>query len=155
MIEIFATERLKAVLPKIDSFIREEVIPAEHEMLNTPFFELEKGILNELRKKVKSEGLWAPHLHEEEGGLNLNFMEFAQVSEIMSLTPYGHFLFNCHAPDIGNMELMGKYASENLKDKFLKPIQEGEIRSCFSGIKPCFNGNYSCERGLGICNQRS
>ena len=141
MIEIFATDRIRDLLPKITEFIREEVIPREPEFMTIPFKELEKGMLAELRDKARAAGLWAPHLHKEEGGLGLDLMEFAQLSEVMALSPYGHYIFNCQAPDIGNMELMGKYASGSLKEKYLEPLQQGKIRSCFSMTEPEFPGS--------------
>lgn len=136
MVDIFATDLLKEVLPKIKKFIHEEIVPIEPTLMNSPFLESEKGILKEKREEVKKLGLWAPHLPKEDGGLGLNFMEFAQVSEAMAWSPFGHFLFNCQAPDIGNMELMEKYADKSLRDKYLKPLHNGEIRSCFSMTEP-------------------
>ena len=136
MVDIFATDLLKEVLPKIKKFIHEEIVPIEPTLMNRPFLESEGGILKEKRDKVKKLGLWAPHLPKEAGGLGLNFMEFAQVSEVMAWSPFGHFLFNCQAPDIGNMELMEKYADKSLRDKYLKPLHNGEIRSCFSMTEP-------------------
>jgi acyl-CoA dehydrogenase len=136
MVDIFATDLLKEVLPKIKKFIHEEIVPIEPTLMNRPFLESEKGILKEKREEVKKLGLWAPHLPKEDGGLGLNFMEFAQVSEVMAWSPFGHFLFNCQAPDIGNMELMEKYADKSLRDKYLKPLHNGEIRSCFSMTEP-------------------
>jgi len=141
MIEIFSTPKLKDILPLVSSFIHEEVIPRELEIMTTPFKQLENGLLKELREKVKSSGLWAPHLNKDEGGLGLNLIEFAQLSEIMALTPYGHYFFNCQAPDIGNMELMANYASKELKEQYLKPLQHGSIRSCFSMTEPEFAGS--------------
>lgn len=147
MVDIFASDSLKEILPKIHKFIHEEIVPIEPELMNTPFLESEKGILKEMRDKVKALGLWAPHLPKENGGLGLKFMEFAQVSEAMAWTPYGHFLFNCQAPDIGNMELMEKYADKSLRDQYLRPLQNGEIRSCFSMTEPEFAGSNPVKMG--------
>lgn len=140
MIEIFATDRLKELYPKVKAFIDEEVIPIELDILNKPFSHSE-AVLNSLRDKVKKAGLWAPPLPKDHGGLGLNMMEFAILSEEMGRSPLGHYVFNCQAPDIGNMELMEKYASKAIKDKFLKPLMEGKIRSCFSMTEPEFAGS--------------
>ncbi len=140
MIEIFATERLKELYPKVKAFIDEEVIPIELDVLNKPFSHSEV-VLNALRQKVKQAGLWAPPLLENHGGLGLNMMEFAILSEEMGRSPLGHYVFNCQAPDIGNMELMEKYASKAIQDKFLKPLMDGSIRSCFSMTEPEFAGS--------------
>ncbi|MHA8066409.1 acyl-CoA dehydrogenase family protein [Aquirufa sp. ROCK2-A2] len=92
--------------------------------------------LNELRNLAKEKGLFAPHLSKEEGGLGLNLLEFARISEVLGQSPMGHYVFNCQAPDIGNMELMHRFANSDLKSKYLKPLQEGKIRSCFAMTEP-------------------
>jgi alkylation response protein AidB-like acyl-CoA dehydrogenase len=89
-----------------------------------------------LRDLAKKEGLFVPHLSKQEGGLGLNLVEFAEISEVLGTSPLGHYVFNCQAPDIGNMELMHQFASEDLKSKYLHPLQRGEIRSCFSMTEP-------------------
>ncbi len=140
MIEIFMTERLKTLYPKVKAFIEEEIIPIELEVINQPFSK-SVALLDGLRAKAKAAGMWAPPLPEDHGGLGLNFMEFAILSEEMGRSPLGHYIFNCQAPDIGNMELLEKYASQEIKDRFLHPLIEGEIRSCFSMTEPEFAGS--------------
>ncbi|MEL6536203.1 MAG: acyl-CoA dehydrogenase family protein [Bacteroidota bacterium] len=140
MISLFATERLSGLYPKIAEFISEQVLPLEKEFLSTPFGDLVPK-LDALRAKVKQNGWWAPPLPESEGGLGLSLTEFAQLSELMGQTPLGHYLFNCQAPDIGNIELMLSHASQELKDDFLQPLIQGEIRSCFSMTEPEFAGS--------------
>jgi alkylation response protein AidB-like acyl-CoA dehydrogenase len=66
----------------------------------------------------------------------LSLTEFGQISEIMGTTPFGHFVFNCNAPDIGNIELLHRHASPALREKFLYPLVQGKIRSCFSMTEP-------------------
>lgn len=141
MTGLFLTDKLKSLLPRIEEFIRKEVVPLEKLISTKPFIDLEKEELSHLRKKVKQAGLWAPHLPEHEGGMGLSLTEFGQVSEVLGYSPLGHYAFNCQAPDIGNMELLHSYASEELKNKYLKPLQIGEIRSCFSMTEPEFAGS--------------
>ncbi|MFY0652020.1 MAG: acyl-CoA dehydrogenase family protein [Cyclobacteriaceae bacterium] len=136
MIELFSSPSLKKLAPKIQNFLKEEIIPNESMILGTPFLELEGGFLQEKRQQVKALGWWAPHLPVEEGGLGLTLVEFALVSEILAWSPVGHYIFNCQAPDIGNMELLEKYAHKDLKNKYLRPLHEGAIRSCFSMTEP-------------------
>lgn len=136
MIDIFSTPRLIEVLPKFRKFIKSEVLPYEDMLMKTPFLTLEKEWLKLARDKAKKEGLWAPHLSVEHGGLGLNLVEFGMVSEALAWTPFGHYIFNCQAPDIGNMELLEKYASQELQDKYLRPLHDGNIRSCFSMTEP-------------------
>lgn len=141
MTGLFLTDRLKTLLPRIQEFIRSEVISLEKLLATKPFIDLEKEELRLLRQKVKQAGLWAPHLPEHEGGMGLSLTEFGQVSEVLGYSPLGHYAFNCQAPDIGNMELLHAYASEELKNKYLKPLQSGQIRSCFSMTEPEFAGS--------------
>ena len=81
-------------------------------------------------------GLWAPHLPEEYGGPGLSLTEFARVSEALGRTPIGHYLFNCQAPDIGNMEVLMTHATPRQKELYLWPLVRGEVRSCFSMTEP-------------------
>ncbi len=141
MTELFVTDKLKDLLPRIQAFVRNEVVPLEKLLSTKSFIDLEKDELFSLRQKVKQAGLWAPHLPAYEGGMGLSLTEFGQVSEVLGYSPLGHYAFNCQAPDIGNMELLHSYASEELKEKYLKPLQNGQIRSCFSMTEPEFAGS--------------
>lgn len=146
MVELFATERLRKILPRYIFFIEQELFPLEIALLQLPFEQAEE-ILNHKREKAKAMGLWAPYLPEKEGGMGLSMMEFAQVSEQMAATPFGHYVFNCQAPDIGNIELMHRHASPGLQKKYLKPLMEGRIRSCFSMTEPEFAGSNPVNMG--------
>ncbi len=141
MERIFATERLERILPIVRAFVLEELVPLEKDHLARPFKQTEK-ILQQKREKVKELGLWNLHLPKEEGGQGLSLCEFGQISEVLSLAPYyGQYTFNCQAPDIGNTELISKFASAAVKEKFLQPLLEGKIRSCFSMTEPEFAGS--------------
>lgn len=123
------------LVARYQAFLKEFIYPIEKEIIYGSFkSHLPK--LRELRALAKSKGLFTPHLSEDEGGLGLSLPEFARVSEILGTSPLGHYIFNCHAPDIGNMELMHQFASPFLKETFLKPLQRGEIRSCFAMTEP-------------------
>jgi len=140
------TTTQQEICSQIRSFLQTEILPLELKFLNQSFNK-SLPILEEKRQKVKQLGLWAPHLPLYLGGLGLNLTEFAQVSEILGTTPYGHYLFNCNAPDIGNMELLLSHASEELKQKYLMPLMSGEIRSCFSMTEPEFAGSNPVRMG--------
>lgn len=146
MVELFATDRLKKILPSFRSFLEQEIYPLEIALLQLPPLQSEE-ILDEKREKVKSQGLWAPFLSEKHGGMGLSMMEFAQVSEVMATTPFGHYIFNCQAPDIGNIELLEKHASTYLQKNWLGPLMNGEIRSCFSMTEPEFAGSNPVNMG--------
>lgn len=138
---LFLTERLESLLPRIHDFVRNELYPLETpEHLAAPFSEVEP-ILFQKRAAVKQAGLWGLHLPVEEGGLGLTLCEFGQVSEVLAHSPFGHFVFNTQAPDIGNTELMHKYASPVLKERYLAPLMEGTLRSCFSMTEPALAGS--------------
>lgn len=146
MITIFASERLKEIYPQIKLFVEQELYPIEMDLVKLPFKEADT-ILQEKRAKAKQRGLWAPYLPEKDGGIGLSMIEFAQVSELMAGTPFGHYVFNCQAPDIGNIELMHKHASTFLKEKYLVPLMKGAIRSCFSMTEPEYAGSNPVNMG--------
>ena len=123
------------LVSRYQAFLKEFIYPIEKEIIYGSFkSHLPK--LRELRALAKSKGLFTPHLSVDEGGLGLSLPEFAHISEVLGTSPLGHYVFNCNAPDIGNMELMHAFASPFLKETFLKPLQRGEIRSCFSMTEP-------------------
>ncbi|WP_421978944.1 acyl-CoA dehydrogenase family protein [Roseivirga seohaensis] len=146
MTELFATDKLKALYPKVKQFIEEELYPSELYFLKDPWEEV-NHILKAKRDKAKELGIWAPYLSEEEGGAGLTLTEFGQLSELLGRTPLGHYVLNCQAPDIGNIELMHQFASAELKEKYLKPLMKGEIRSCFSMTEPDFAGSNPVNMG--------
>jgi len=76
--------------------------------------------------------LWAPQHPQEFGGMGLNLVEFGLVSEALGGSPLGHFVFGAQAPDAGNIEILHLHGTEEQKEKYLKPLVEGKIRSCFS-----------------------
>lgn len=126
---LFLTDKTKELLPIIRTFVEKELFPLETASNLCGRFSTLAPILNEKRSLVKKLGLWGLQHH-------LTLCEFGQVSEVLALSPYGHYVFNCQAPDIGNMELMEKFATEDLKNTYLKPLQNGEIRSCFGMTEP-------------------
>ena len=128
-------ENLQTLLSKIRAFISEEAIPLEREFLRRPIRELLPA-LEEKRRRVKSLGLWSAQLPREYGGLGLTLTEFARVSEELGRTPLGHYLFNCQAPDAGNMEALMLHATPEQKELYLWPVVRGEARSCFSMTEP-------------------
>ena len=129
------SEELLGVLDRIKEFVRAEVYPLEAEFLRRPFSEL-KPALEAKRAQVKEMGLWAPHLPVDHGGVGLTLSEFALVSEELGRTPIGHYLFNCQAPDIGNMEILMDHGTSEQKEKYFEPLARGEVRSCFSMTEP-------------------
>jgi acyl-CoA dehydrogenase len=128
-------EELLGLLDRIKEFLPTEVYPLEPDFLRRPFRDL-TSTLKATREKVKTLGLWAPHLPKEHGGLGLALSEFALVSEELGRTPIGHYVFNCQAPDIGNMEILLAHGTPEQKEKYFAPLARGEVRSCFSMTEP-------------------
>ncbi len=126
---------LSDLLSKLQTFVRGEVYSLEPEFLRRPFAELVPS-LQDMREKVKGLGLWVPHLPAEYGGPGLKLSEFAHISEELGRTPIGHYLFNCQAPDIGNMEILMAHATPAQVETYLWPLIRGEVRSCFSMTEP-------------------
>lgn len=137
---LFSTDRLRALYPLVQEFLREEIYPHELEWLRIPFSQVEP-ILRAKKDKVKALGAWNPYHAESHGGAGLNLMEVAQLSELLGTSPFGHFTFNCQAPDAGNIELLLQYAAADIRRRYLHPLLEGEIRSCFSMTEPDFAGS--------------
>ncbi len=128
-------ERVVPILETIRRFFDDHVYPIEPELRSKSFVQL-VPLLDEKRAKVRELGLWAPPLPKHDGGVGLSLMEFAFVSEELGRSPLGHYLFNCQAPDIGNMEILLEYGTDAQKEQWLAPLIRGEIRSCFSMTEP-------------------
>ncbi|MBC7885214.1 MAG: acyl-CoA dehydrogenase family protein [Saprospiraceae bacterium] len=126
---------LDVVLNQIRSFVQLKLMPCEMSILQMPWSKA-KPLLDTLRSEVKSSGLWSPQLAKEYGGLGLSNGDFGKVSEILGMSPIGHYVFNCQAPDAGNMEILLEFGSEAQKATYLQPLSEGKIRSCFSMTEP-------------------
>ncbi|MCB1454719.1 MAG: acyl-CoA dehydrogenase family protein, partial [Nitratireductor sp.] len=137
------SERLKPIHEKVASMVRDEIMPLDEEFLA----EVEKGdrwsytprqseILEGLKKKAKERGLWNFWLTDSARGYGLTTVEYAYLAEEMGKSHLAAEVFNCSAPDTGNMEVLERYGSEEHKEKWLKPLLEGEIRSAFLMTEP-------------------
>jgi alkylation response protein AidB-like acyl-CoA dehydrogenase len=126
---------LDRLVDSIRRFLADEIESLEPAFLSEPFSSLQPRLAL-LRQEVKRRGWWAPHLPAAHGGLGLSLSDFARVSEALGRTPLGHFLFNCQAPDVGNMELLIERGSPEQKARWLAPLAAGDIRSCFAMTEP-------------------
>ena len=126
---------LEPLIDRIRSFVERELIPLEPAFLNSEFRDLLPQ-LAEKRQQVKQLGLWAPWLPAEYGGMGLTLAEYAHISEELGRCPLGHYVFNCQAPDVGNMEVLMLYGSDEHKRRYLTPLARGEMRSCFCMTEP-------------------
>ncbi|MEZ4827016.1 MAG: acyl-CoA dehydrogenase family protein [Bacteroidia bacterium] len=146
MLDLYATDTLRALYPNAKAYLESEIYPIELDLLNMPFFEAEK-ILRSKREEIRKLGIWNAYHSKDHGGPGLTLMEVAQLGELLATTPFGHFLCNCQAPDAGNIELLLKYATAEMKHSYLHPLLEGEIRSCFSMTEPDYAGSNPVNMG--------
>lgn len=134
------SSELSQLLDSYREFVETELYPIDLKVVQGPFRSYLPQ-LNKLREKAKDLGLFAPHLAKESGGLGLSLSDFAKVSEILGTSPLGHYVCNCQAPDIGNMELLELFGSDCQKETFLHPLQKGKTRSCFAMTEPANAGS--------------
>ncbi len=136
----------KEIKNTIKEFVEKELFSLEPWILNSSWEEkLPK--LNELRGKVKKLGLWLPQIPKEYGGLGLTLEQHGEISEILGASPYGFYVFNCQAPDAGNMEILIEFGTKEQKEKYLNPLLDGKIRSCFAMTEPNFAGSNPVNMG--------
>jgi len=131
IMDFAVSEKMQTILGMINEFVEKELMPLEIEFLNRPTEQI-MPILHQKRKLVKQMELWAPCHPAEYGGMGLPLTEFALVSEALGRTPTGHFVFGCQAPDVGNIELLHLFGNPDQKQRYLRPLVAGDIRSCFS-----------------------
>lgn len=128
-------QNFEKILFEIRDFVLNKLVPIELKILKLPWNEafLE---LNHLRTYVKSKNLWCPQIPQTYGGMGLSNKQHGMVSEILGLSPIGHYVFNCQAPDAGNMEILMDFGTDEQIEKYLRPLLNGDIRSCFSMTEP-------------------
>lgn len=130
-----AADELELLLATARTFVRTELVPREAELQRAAWHEA-APLLDVLRERARSLGLWAPFLPEAFGGADLPLDAYARLSEVLGWTPFGHYVCNCQAPDAGNMELLLQFGSDAQKAQFLAPLARGGIRSCFAMTEP-------------------
>ena len=120
------------------SFMEEHVYPIEEALARDD--EESERLLGELRARAKAAGLWAPHLPPEAGGTGRGFLAYADLNEEIGRVAWAQYVFNCQAPDAGNGEILHLYGTEEQKERWLKPLVEGDARSFFSMTEPDVSG---------------
>jgi acyl-CoA dehydrogenase len=136
------SERARIYIEQVERFVRERVVPNEQtylgQLAHTEDWRQWRipGILDGLKAEAKSIGLWNLFLPDSEYGAGLDNRDYAPLAEIMGASFLAPEVFNCSAPDTGNAEVLARYGSEEQKQRWLKPLLDGEIRSGFSMTEP-------------------
>ena len=125
------SEKMKIIIELINEFVEKELIPLEPEFINNDFKDM-LPVLKEKQAMVKKMELWAPGFPKDCGGMGLSLVELGLISEALGRTPLGHYIFWYQAPDAGNVEILHQHGSKEQKEKWLNPLINGDIRSCFS-----------------------
>lgn len=134
------TDKSKALQQRVRAFMDEHILPIEQEynefVLSNPWQNFPK--MEALKALAKAEGLWNLFLPTTYGHLSggLTNLEYAALAEIMGRVPWASEVFNCSAPDTGNMEVLAKYGSPKQQEKWLQPLMNGKIRSAFLMTEP-------------------
>jgi acyl-CoA dehydrogenase len=132
------SEKTKELQKRLQHFMDEHIYPNERRFDE----EVERNrwkptkIIEELKPKARAAGLWNLFLPDDSDGAGLTNLEYAPLCEIMGRCHWAPEVFNCSAPDTGNMEVLARYGSPEQKEKWLKPLLAGEIRSCFAMTEP-------------------
>ena len=137
------SDKVKPILAEVKQFIDTEILPLEREY----YAEVDKGdrwtyterqteILESLKTKAKAKNLWNFFLTHWEGGHGLNTVEYAFIAEETGRSHLAPEVFNCSAPDTGNMEVLARFCTDEQKERWLTPLLKGEIRSAYAMTEP-------------------
>jgi acyl-CoA dehydrogenase len=132
------SSKVKDLQRRLQSFTDEYIYPNERRYYD----EIEysrwspAAVIEELKPRARAAGLWNLFLPDEEHGAGLTNLEYAPLCEIMGRSMMAPEVFNCAAPDTGNMEVLARYGTAEQKDRWLKPLLAGELRSCFAMTEP-------------------
>jgi len=141
--EFAISDEARIVEDQVLRMLNDDIIPAERryteEVKTTPDGE-DAPVMRELRAKAKGLGLWNLFLPDDEWGAGLSNHDYSILCEHMGRSPLAPRVFNCQAPDTGNAEILAEFGTQEQKDRWLKPLLEGEIRSCFSMTEPEVSG---------------
>ena len=133
-----STDKVKDLERRLRAFMDEHIYPNEQRFHD----EVERSrwtptkVIEELKPKARAAGLWNLFLPDSEFGAGLTNLEYAPLCEIMGRSHMAPEVFNCSAPDTGNMEVLARYGTPEQKERWLKPLLAGQVRSCFAMTEP-------------------
>ncbi|MGI9017058.1 MAG: acyl-CoA dehydrogenase family protein [Euzebya sp.] len=134
------TERVRTLTQRVAAFMDQHVLPNEdvfyQQIQDSGDPHHHPQIMEEKKVEARTQGLWNLFLPESEFGAGLTNLEYAPLAELMGRVLWAPEVFNCNAPDTGNMEVLAKYGTQAQQDRWLTPLLEGQIRSCFSMTEP-------------------
>jgi acyl-CoA dehydrogenase len=136
------SERSQHYIKQVERLVRERVLPSEPtyvaQLAHSDDWRRWRipPVLEQLKAEAKAAGLWNLFLPESELGAGLTNLEYAPLCEIMGRSEIAPEVFNCNAPDTGNMEVLARYGTPEQQERWLKPLLAGEIRSCFAMTEP-------------------
>jgi acyl-CoA dehydrogenase len=133
------TPEIRKIRSDVRQFMDEHVYPNEH-IVEEGDPEEAESLIKDLQARTKKMGYWAPHLPKEAGGMGIGFMPYVYMNEILGRSVLAPRAFGSQAPDSGNAEILWQFGTDEQKAKWLKPLVDGEIRSCFSMTEPAVSG---------------
>jgi len=134
-IDFTLSPELEDLRVRVRDFLEEVVVPTEKTLDESDRDAYVTALLG-MRKAAHEAGLWCPHMPEELGGMGLSHVEMAMVQAEAAKTYYGPWVMNCQAPDEGNMHTLLHWANEDQKERYLKPLCDGRMWSCFAMTEP-------------------
>ncbi len=136
MIDFTVPPELTELLGRVKAYIAEDVRPAEGDIADPDDVLASWEVVERLRDRARERGIFTPHLPEEYGGLGVGVLGMALISQELGTAPLGALGMNCMAPDEGNMHTFLIAGTEEQKERWLRPLAEGSIRSCFAMTEP-------------------
>jgi acyl-CoA dehydrogenase len=134
------SERSKELQASLLDFMDEHVYPNERvyaeQLFSQEDVHAQPPVMEQLKKEARARGLWNLFLPDDEHGAGLSNLDYAPLAEIMGRSPIASEATNCSAPDTGNMEILAEFGTPDQKERWLQPLLEGEIRSCFGMTEP-------------------
>jgi len=136
--DLAPAEEVRELRERYRAFMDDHVYPNEAVLARED--DVAEALVSKLRARAKGEGMWAPHIGPEAGGTGRGFLAYAYLNEIIGRSVWGQLVFGCQAPDAGNAEILQLFGTEEQKERWLRPLVAGEIRSYFAMTEPEVSG---------------